>query len=95
MFNVLAFFNQICIPPYDEEFLFVFVVAAAGGVAAGFLAVLFTSQFSGYRPTIEIPAEQELVGFMLTDQFGRPFMLSSIKSKALIYGFCASLFEAL
>jgi len=78
-----------------RRFLFVFVVAAVGGVAAGFLAMLFTSQFSGYRPTIEIPAEQELVGFMLTDRFGRPFMLSSIKSKALIYGFCASLFESL
>jgi hypothetical protein len=95
MLNVLAFLIRFVLLPMIRRFLFVFVVAAVGGVAAGFLAMLFTSQFSGYRPTIEIPAEQELVGFMLTDQFGRPFMLFSIKSKALIYGFCASLFESL
>jgi hypothetical protein len=67
MLNVLAFLIRFVLLPMIRRFLFVFVVAAVGGVAAGFLAMLFTSQFSGYRPTIEIPAEQELVGFMLTD----------------------------
>jgi hypothetical protein len=38
-----------------RRFLFVFVVAAMSGVAAGLLATLFTSQFTGYRPAIEIP----------------------------------------
>jgi protein SCO1/2 len=34
----------VCPPPRDER---IFAVAAVGGVAAGFLAVLFTGQFTG------------------------------------------------
>jgi hypothetical protein len=50
-----------------ERFLLVFVVAAACGVAAGFLSVLLSSQFAGYRPAIEIPGERELADFTLID----------------------------
>jgi hypothetical protein len=58
--------------------LLVFVIAAVGGVAAGFLAMLFAGQFIGYRPVIEIPGERELADFTLTEQFSRPFTLSSV-----------------
>jgi protein SCO1/2 len=67
--------------------LLVFVVAAVGGVAAGFLVVLLSNQFTGYRPAIEIPGERELAYFTLIDQFGRPFTLSSVKGKAVLIYF--------
>jgi protein SCO1/2 len=51
MFTALAFLTGL--PPLHtmrKRFLFVFIVAAVGGIAAGFLSVLLSNQFVGYRP---------------------------------------------
>jgi len=41
----------------------------------GFLTDLFTGQFTGYRPAIEISGGREQANFTLTNQFGRLFTL--------------------
>jgi hypothetical protein len=53
-----AFLIRFVLLPVMRELLLVFVIAAVGGVAAGFLAMLFAGQFIGYRPVIEIPGER-------------------------------------
>jgi protein SCO1/2 len=88
MFTALAFLTGL--PPLygmRKRFLFVFIVAAVGGIATGFLSVLLSNQFVGYGPAIEIPGERELADFTLIDQFGRPFTLSSVKGKAVLIYF--------